>query len=411
MKIVQINTTLNSGSTGRIAEEIGLTLIAAEHTSYIAHGRPGRQSRSQTIKIGTSFDQQLHGLQTRIFDTHAFGSKAATDKLVETIKEINPDIIHLHNLHGYYIHVGVLFDFLKRSKIPVVWTLHDCWSFTGHCSYFDFVNCDKWKTHCSKCPVKTRYPESYVFDNSYNNFDKKNATFNGVQNLTLVTPSRWLRSLLQSSFLKNYPVTVINNGVDLQQFRPIDTGSLSLKSKLGINHETVILGVASVWDRRKGLKDFIQLSEKIQPGDKIILLGLTAEQQKGLPQNIIALERTESLDEMVQLYNLATVFVNPTWVDNFPTTNIEALACGTPLITYCTGGSVEAVDEYTGLVVEKGNVEELTNAIEIVKQKGKAFYTNNCRQRAEELYNNRDRNGDYISLYKTILSKSNLHSA
>jgi glycosyltransferase involved in cell wall biosynthesis len=406
LKVVQINTTLNTGSTGRIAEEIGQTLIEAGHTSYIAHGRPGNKSKSKTIKIGSSFDQKLHGLQTRIFDTHAFGSATATKKLIEEINCINPDIVHLHNLHGYYIHVGLLFDFLKEKKKPVVWTLHDCWSFTGHCSYFDFVNCPKWKTHCEKCPVKTRYPESYVFDNSYNNFDKKKEVFNGVDNLTLVTPSNWLKDLLQLSFLNSYPVSVIHNGVDLKTFHPLDENKLSVKQKLNIGDEAVILGVASVWDRRKGLKDFIELSQQINPCDKIILLGLTAEQQKGLPQNIIALQRTESLDEMVQLYNLATVFVNPTWVDNFPTTNIEALACGTPVITYNTGGSIEAVDEQTGLVVEKGDIQNLALAIETIKQNGKKFYTSSCRQRAEHFFNNKERTGDYISLYQSVLNRN-----
>ena len=404
MKVLQINTSVNTGSTGRIAEEIGQALIAAGHHSYIAYGRPGGISQSHTIKIGSSFDQKLHGLQTRIFDTHAFGSATATKKLIEEITCINPDVIHLHNLHGYYIHVGLLFDFLKERKKPVVWTLHDCWSFTGHCSYFDFVNCSKWKTHCEKCPVKTRYPESYVFDNSYNNFDKKKEVFNGVDNLTLVTPSNWLKDLLKLSFLNNYPVSVIHNGVDLQTFKPLSTASLSVKQKLNIGDEAVILGVASVWDRRKGLKDFIQLSEKINPADKIILLGLTEEQQKGLPQNIIALQRTESLEEMVQLYNLATVFVNPTWVDNFPTTNIEALACGTPVITYNTGGSVEAVDEHTGWIVEKGNIDGLLTTIELAKQNGKNYYTNKCRTRAEQFFNNKERFGDYVKMYQSVLN-------
>jgi putative colanic acid biosynthesis glycosyltransferase len=168
----------------------------------------------------------------------------------------------------------------------------------------------------------------------------------------------------------------------------------------------VILGVASVWDRRKGLKDFIQLSEKINPADKIVLLGISAEQQKGLPQNIIAIERTESFEEMVQLYNLATVFVNPTWVDNFPTTNIESLACGTPVITYNTGGSVEAVDENTGWIVEKGDIDGLVNAIKIAKQKGKDYFNNKCRTRAEQLFNNKHRFGDYVKLYESVLNKS-----
>ncbi len=406
MKILQVNTSVNTGSTGRIAEEIGQTIIAAGHTSYIAYGRPGGKSQSHTIKIGSAFDQKMHGLQTRIFDTHGFASATATRRLVDEINCINPDVIHLHNLHGYYLHVGVLFDYLKRINKPVVWTLHDCWPFTGHCCYFDFVKCDKWKTHCEKCPLQKKYPESLVFDNSYKNFDIKKELFSGVNNLTLVTPSSWLAVLLQQSFLHRYPVSVIHNGIDLSVFKPITEDAFSIRQKLNIGNGAIILGVASVWDRRKGLKDFIQLSEKIDPADKIILLGLTKEQQEGLPRNIIAIERTENITEMVQLYNLATVFVNPTWVDNFPTTNIEALACGTPVITYDTGGSVEAIDGNTGWIVEKGNIESLVNAINTVKQKGKDFFVSKCRARAEALFNNKERFGDYIQLYQSVLNRN-----
>lgn len=403
MKVLQINTGVNIGSTGRIAEEIGETLMEAGHSSYIAYGRPGGKSKSQTIKIGSSFDYKFHGLQTRIFDNHAFASAAATKKLITAIDSIDPDIIHLHNLHGYYIHAGLLFGYLKKRKRAVIWTLHDCWAFTGHCCYFDFVKCEKWKTHCNHCPLKTRYPESYVFDNSENNFSRKRNAFNGLENLTLVTPSQWLKNLLPLSFLNNYPVTVIHNGVPLQTFRPSGEAGTSIKEKLNIGNETVILGVASIWDRRKGLKDFIALSSHLQPDDKIVLLGLSAEQQQGLPQNIISLQRTENLEEMVQLYNLATVFVNPTWVDNFPTTNIEALACGTPVITYNTGGSIEAIDEHTGSIVEKGDIAGLAAAIRSIKQKGKGFFSGKCRTRAEAFFSNKQRFSDYINLYEKVL--------
>jgi putative colanic acid biosynthesis glycosyltransferase len=404
LKILQINTSVNTGSTGRIAEEIGQALMATGHTSYIAYGRPGGKSLSHTIKIGSALDQKLHGLHTRIFDKHGFASAAATKKLVEDIIYINPDVIHLHNLHGYYIHVGILFNFLKQINKPVVWTLHDCWPFTGHCCYFDFVQCDKWKTHCGKCPLQKKYPESLVFDNSYKNYDVKKELFTGVNNLTLVTPSHWLSGLIKNSFLHTYPVSVIHNGIDLSVFKPMSEGNFSIKQKLNIENEKVILGVASVWDRRKGLADFIELSKKISSDYKIVLLGLTAKQQEGLPSNIVALQRTESLAEMVQLYNLATVFVNPTWVDNFPTTNIEALACGIPVITYDTGGSVEAIDNKTGQIVEKGNIDALLKAIESITQN--QYVADLCRNKAEALFSNSERFGDYIELYRSLVNNN-----
>jgi len=406
LKVLQVNTSVNTGSTGRIAEEIGQALMAAGHTSYIAYGRPGGKSQSHTIKIGSAFDQKMHGLHTRIFDRHGFASSTATKRLVDEINCINPDVIHLHNLHGYYLHVGVLFEYLKKKNKPVIWTLHDCWPFTGHCCYFDFVHCGKWKTHCEKCPLQKKYPESLLMDNSYKNYDEKKELFTSLEKLTLVTPSNWLSGLLQESFLYQYPVSVIHNGIDLSVFKQVEETTIALKQKLGIGKGAVILGVASVWDRRKGLQDFIQLSGKIPADDTIVLLGLSKDQQEGLPRNIIALERTESLAEMVELYNLATVFVNPTWVDNFPTTNIEALACGTPVITYDTGGSVEAVDSDTGWIVPKGDIDGLLKAVESAKQKGNHHFAGICRARAEKLFNNKERFGDYIQLYQSVLNKN-----
>jgi putative colanic acid biosynthesis glycosyltransferase len=402
MKVLQINTTVNSGSTGRIAENIGEVLIANGHQSYIAYGRGSQSSQSHKIQIGTSLDWQLHGLKTRLFDRHGFGSAAATKKFIQQLKEIKPDIIHLHNIHGYYIHVGLLFSYLKETKTPVLWTLHDCWPFTGHCSYFDFVQCDKWKTHCHQCPLSKRYPESLFIDNSKGNFDDKKALFTGVENLKIVTPSHWLKNLLAASFLHQYPVTVIHNGVSMEVFKPAGENIAALKQKLGIADEFIILGVASIWDRRKGLADFITLSKKISADKKIILVGLSKELSKDLPANIIAIERTENIQELVTLYNLADVFVNPTLVDNFPTTNIEALACGTPVVTYNTGGSIEAVDSSTGFVVEKNDVIGLQKVIEEVQAKSKNHFTVQCRKRAVSFFNNEDRYTDYLKLYKTF---------
>ena len=400
MKVLQINVTVNTGSTGRIAERIGLVLIFHGEQSIIAYGRDSRNSASQTIQIGNKLDQQLHGLKTRLLDKHGFGSKAVTLKLIENIVRINPDIIHLHNLHGYYIHVGVLFNFLKTQNIPVVWTLHDCWAFTGHCAHFVFVKCEKWKTQCNNCPLSKRYPESLIIDNSFNNYIIKKELFNGLTNMTLVSPSKWLRNLLPESFLKNYPSLVINNGVDLSIFMPNEKGVEQYKQKLGLKEKHILLGVASVWDRGKGFKDFLQLSAILDPGDTIILVGLPAKFKKKLPPNIIGILKTENVDELVMLYNMATAFINPTWLDNFPTTNIEALASGTPVITYRTGGSIEAIDENTGIIVEQGDIIGLKEAFDKIKANGINYYSTACRQRALDLFNEKDRFTDYYQLYK-----------
>lgn len=401
MKVLQINSTLNTGSTGRIAEDIGCTLIANGHESFIAYGREARTSTSEVLQIGNRFSILWHVLITRLFDRHGFASKSATKRFISQIRQIQPDIIHFHCLHGYYIDLKLLFSFLEETQIPVVWTFHDAWAFTGHCTYFDFKNCFKWRIQCNKCPNKRAYPESYFLDNSKLNYSQKKHLFNLVKKMIIVSPSKWLGNYTKESFLGGYPVEIIHNGIDLNQFKP--TAIESVKAKYKLNGKHIILGVASVWSQRKGLADFIKLRYKLDESYIIILVGLKDNQRKNIPDGILCINRTESIVELAGLYSAADVYVNPTWVDNFPTTNIEALACGTPVVTYNTGGSPEAIDSETGIVVPKGDIESLKSAIDQVLEKGKVFYSAKCRNRALLLFNKSDRYSDYITLYNKIL--------
>lgn len=403
-KSLQINSVVSSGSTGRIAEEIGQTAIEKGWQSYIAYGRNERPSQSNLIKIGNDWDVRMHGLQTRIFDNHGLASKNATKKFISTIERIDPDIIHLHNLHGYYINYEILFSFLKSSNIPVIWTLHDCWPFTGHCAHFEHITCNKWKTGCYSCPLKRKYPSSYTFDRSFKNYNQKNGIFNSLTNLTLVPVSDWLNEIIESSYLKNYPRKVINNGIDVDVFSP-QHNVKSIKEKYGISDKFIVLGVSSYWNQSKGLNDFIKLSAQKEMA--IILVGVTKKQKENLPNGIIGIEKTESQVELSELYSAADVFVNPTYNDTFPTTNLEALACGTPVITYKTGGSPEAIDSTTGIVVEKGDFNGLVSAIREIKKNGKDYYYSACVKRAKELYNKEDRYQEYIDLYNKMLSTQN----
>jgi glycosyltransferase involved in cell wall biosynthesis len=399
--LLQINSVVNSGSTGRIAEEIGQTAIAAGWESYIAYGRNDRPSKSELIKIGNDWDIKMHGLQTRLFDRHGLGSKSATQELVEKIEKIKPDIIHLHNIHGYYINIEILFKYLQNTNIPVVWTFHDCWPITGHCSYFSFVGCDKWKTQCFSCPQKTDYPASWLIDRSEKSFNLKKKLFTSLPNVTLVPVSEWLYGILEESFLQNYPLKVIHNGINTEVFRP-STGD-AFRAKHHFDNKFILLGVASVWSPRKGLKDFIALSKVLNNDFQIVLVGLTRKQMEQLPDNILGIERTESVDELAEIYAASDVYVNPTYEDNFPTTNLESLACGTPVITYKTGGSPEAIDDLTGIVVEQGNINKLVEAINQIKEKGKQYYTEACVERAHRLYRKEDRYREYIELYESLL--------
>lgn len=402
MKIIQINTSINTGSTGRITEDIGKLLLNTGHESYIAAGNTTRPSSSQVIEIGDKWDKRMHGLKTRLFDRHGFGSENATLQFIKEIIRIQPDIIHLHNIHGYYLHIGVLFDYLKQVQTPVVWTFHDCWPFTGHCSFFDRVNCYKWQTACHHCPNLKGYPKSLGFDNSRKNYNEKSKIFNGLENCTIITPSEWLANHVKSSFLRNYQIQCIHNGVDIKTFSP-SAESNSIKSKYQIRNTPYILGVANTWDLRKGLKDFEALVHLNDDSYQIVLVGLSNKQIKSLHHNIIGIERTENIFELAALYAGAGAFVNPTYVDNFPTTNLEALACGTPVIMYNTGGSPEAINENTGIVVEKGNITELKNAIEFILSKGKEFYRLPCIERVKKFFNKEDSSNNYIELYKKML--------
>lgn len=394
MKILQINTTVNSGSTGRIAEDIGKTLISAGHESYIGFGRGNQKSASKLIRIGSRLDFYLHLIISLFTDRHGFGSKRATKRLLKQIDEINPDAIGLHNIHGYYLNVEELFKYIKEKNIPVLWTFHDCWPFSGHCSYN--TDCD----NCKKCQKK--YPISIFLNQSTRNYNDKNLIFNQVKKLQIVAPSLWLKNLVYRSFLK-YPVQCVNNGINLNQFKPSEN-HLKLKEKLHLRNKKVILGVASTWDKRKGLADFMQLAIVIDANYQIILIGLTSKQMKNLPKNIMGVKRTENIAELANYYSMADVYVNPTTKDNFPTTNIEALACGTPVITYNTGGSPEAINKDTGMVVEKEDVNGLYNAIHKLSLQPREHYTKVCRRRAEQLFNKEDRYRDYLKLYETLMN-------
>jgi len=400
-KLLQINTVINLGSIGRIAEQIGQLAIVNGWESYIAYGNGIEQSSSKLIKIGNVFEYNLHALQTRLFDLHGFGSRLATKKLIKKIKEINPDIIHLHNLHGYYINIEILFNFLKNYKGQVVWTLYDCWSFTGHCTYFDMVECNRWKTACYNCPQKTAYPASYIFDNSSINYQRKKKIFNQLKNLTIVVHSNWLHNTIKKSFLRNFPAVIINNGINTVNFKPKEIVKLQIKLK--VVDKFVILGIAAQWVKRKGFDDFIELSKFLKEDEIIVLDGVSDKQRINLPSNIIVSERARSVEELAELYSLADVFVNPSHEDNFPTTNLESLACGTPIIVYNTGGSPEAVDTNTGIVVETGNISGIVEAISIIKANGKSKYYNNCIERATAKYNYLDRYKDYITLFEKII--------
>lgn len=361
MKVLMINSVCGIRSTGRICTDLAAALEAQGHEVKIAYGRESvpEHARKYAVRIGSEMGVKVHALRARLLDDSGFGSKAATCTFLKWVEEYDPDVIHLHNIHGYYLNVEELFDYLHRSGKRVIWTLHDCWAFTGHAAYCDAANCEKWITGCSHCPKRDDYPKS-LLDFSARNWRRKKELFTGLPQLEIVTPSHWLAHLAGESFLGSYPLSVIHNGINTSTFQPTES---DVRLRYQAEDKKLVLGVAAVWDGRKGLNDFVALHEKLGDQARIVLVGLSDEQISSLPAGMIGIRRTNSPAELAELYSAADFFVNPTYEDNYPTTNLEAISCGTPVLSYDTGGSGESACLY-GYMVKKGDVDALAALIQ-----------------------------------------------
>lgn len=390
MRLLQINSVYEFGSTGRIVKDIHLEALKKGIESFVAYGR-GQNENNKLIKIGSNKDLIYHGLKTRFFDQHGLASKNATRKFIEQIQDLKLDIIHLHNIHGYYFNYPIFFEYLKKNDIKVIWTMHDCWAFTGHCTHYTFAECNKWETHCEKCPELRRYPKSLKFDNSYNNFEQKKKSFRGLSNLIIVTDSNWLSDQLGKSFLNNYPILTIHNGIDLDVFRPVKS---DFKERYKIIDKKIILGVASVWSKRKGLDYFLEISKLLREDEIIVLVGIEI---KNHPK-IISIKRTSDVQELVEIYSSADVFFNPTLEETFGLVNIEAMACGAPVVSFDSGGTPETICKNFGILINTRDVRKILEQLrktyalkfnykdEEITQLSKEFDMKNTLKKVFELY-------------------------
>ncbi len=364
MKILLINSVCGTGSTGKIVGALAEEFAAQGHEVVIAYGRDGtvpEKYKPYARRIGSDLGIRVSAVRTRMLDDHGFANETATKRFLEWAENYGPDLLWLHNLHGYYIHVGRLFDWIKsRPQMQVRWTLHDCWAFTGHCAYFTSSGCEKWKTGCHNCPEKGSYPASVLKDGSCGNYLRKKTAFTGVANMTLIVPSKWLGQLVRQSFLGGYPVEVCYNSIDTQVFRPTPG---DFRKRYGLENKKLILGVASVWEKRKGLRDFLLLSRQLDENTKIVLVGLSPQQITGLPDQILGLPRVSSTGELAMIYTAADVLFNPTYEDTYPTVNLEAEACGTRVITYNAGGCAETIRRPDSRVIPVGQFHLLKELI------------------------------------------------
>lgn len=355
-----INSVYGKRSTGKIIADKCHELQNMGHICMVAYGREAIDDPAvQMVSIGKRKDYLVHAALSRVFDLHGLCSKRATERLIHKIEDFTPDVIWLHNIHGYYINYEILFDWIKKNpSIKVYWTLHDCWSFTGHCAYFTMAKCDRWKSGCHNCPQLKSYPKCYGFDRSKKNYLQKKSAFTGVNDMTLITPSVWLAELTRRSFLAEYPVKVINNTVNEEVFRPVES---NFRVDHGIENKYIVLGVAVGWEVTKGLQDMLALREKLDDSYVMVLVGVTKKQIKNLPKGIIGISRTENQQQLAEIYSVADVFINPTHQDNYPTVNLEARACGATVVTYNIGGSPESADSEN--VVDENDIDGLVRRV------------------------------------------------
>ncbi len=398
-KLLLVNVSANWGSTGHIAETLGQLANENGWESHIVYGRSNNSSKLTYHKYGAKWDVYEHYLEYRLFDNDGLASRKTTQKITRFIDDLSPDVIHLHNIHDHWLNYKILFEFLSTIDIPVVWTQHDCWAFTGGCSHYTFNGCDKWQTNCSDCVLKKGIIP--VFDRTYRHFDLKKHLFNSVNKLTLIPVSSWLEGELKKSFLKRNNIKVIYNGIDCSVFTPIQS---DIKNQLKCDSgDLLCIGVATTWNKKKGFDDFLKLARILPNNVRLLLVGLKESQIKKLPYGILGIPCTNNTHELVNIYSGADIVLNLSYEETFGLTTVEGLACGTPAIVYNSTASPELITKDTGFIIQPGDITGVKNAINIIKEKGKSAFSDSCRKRALSLFNKDDRYMDYINLYESLV--------
>ena len=405
LKIALIITVVDRGGAGRIVADIHRTIHDAGHSSFVFYGRGRQPDDESMMKFSDELGVLVHGAGSRLFDAQGLLSLRATHRLIKLLTQFEPDVVHLHNAHGYYLNFPLFFNYLKERSLPLVWTLHDCWPFTGHCAHFEYVGCDRWKIGCGSCPQTREYPATFL-DRSRANYEKKRSSFTSLSKCRIVAPSQWLKNHIDQSFLKDYQNLVINNGVDLALFNRIPGATFF--GDLTKDGKKIILGVASIWNKKKGVEVFAELSHLLHAGERLVLVGKMSKHfRQTFSENVVLIDRVDDLAALAKLYSLANVFVNPTFEDTFSNTNLEALACGLPVVTFPTGGSPETINFRYGSVCSPTALGGLKAARSFCKLDAEVV-AEKCRAHAVENFNKWDRFQEYIQVYKELVNDKGL---
>lgn len=393
MRIFQINADWDSGGPGTVAKDIYDSIISEGHECKVIYSRGNYPLSGDLIKVSTGGDIKMHALLSRLSGLEGYYSKKNTKTIIELVSDYNPDIIQMHNLLGHYLNFPLWFEFLSNYSKPVVWTIHDCSPFTGHCINFDRIKCEKWKYKCDKCLLYKEYPYSYFFDTSKKVFEDKQVWYSKIKNMHLVVPSEWMKKIVKKSILGNKSISVINNGINLEQFKPIES---NIRQKYGLEGKKILLSVAYIWNEMKGLYELKKLASILPEKYMLVIIGIGSEKVQS--KNVISIPPISDKNILAKWYTVADIFLNPTLGDNYPTVNIEALSCGTPIITYNTGGSPEIVGDECGAIVYSNSPEEMKNKIisftisenmkEICRYRAKKFDRNNAYKKYVALYLN-----------------------
>lgn len=400
MRLLLINVALGFGSTGRIIEGIGGLASSQGWDVYVAHGaRYVNQSSLKSYQVTTIAGEILHYIESTLFDAQGRGSRRETKRFLEEIERINPDVVHIHNIHGCFLNYPMLFRYLREKNIPVAWTLHDCWALTGHCVHFMRTNCEQWKTQCVKCPQKYDFPSSYLLDRCKSNYSLKKQLFTAIDGMRITTVSSWLKGVVEQSYLCKFPVDVVPNGIDTSEYIYTEGG---IRERYRIGDKKLLLAVASGFGDRKGIYDFVKLSKMLPKEYQLLLVGTNDNDKRVLPDNVIAVSRTNGAAELTAFYSAADVLLSLSYEETFGLTIIEAMSCGTPAIVYDNTAQPELITPETGLVVANGDVEGAKKAIEEVCSKGKAHFSPACRDHALE-YDEKKIYQKYLDLYEGMI--------